>query len=80
MALVSYLTKDDMNEKNRAYAEKFERLHRRPPWLRLLGAHFPPFLDAVDAMYPRFMEEGSFDRATKELIFIASSEARGCQW
>lgn len=80
MALVRYLTKDDMNEKNRAYAEKFERLHGRPPWLRLLGAHFPPFLDAVDAMYPKFMEAGSFDKATKELIFVASSEARGCQW
>ena len=80
MALVPYLTKDDMNEGNRAYAEKFEEKHGRPPWLRMLGAHYPPFLDAIDAMYPNFMENGSLDKATKELIFVASAAARGCQW
>ena len=80
MALVPYLTKDNMNEGNRAYAEEFEKKHGRPPWLRMLGAHYPPFLDAIDAMYPNFMENGSLDKATKELIFVASAEARGCQW
>ncbi len=80
MALVSYLSKDDMNEKNRAVAETFEKEHGRPPWLRMLGAHFPPFLDAVDALYPHFVEHGGIDRETKELMFIAASEVRGCKW
>jgi uncharacterized peroxidase-related enzyme len=80
MALVPYLTKDDMNEQNRKIAEKFEKKHARPPWLRMLGAHFQPFLDAVDALYPHFMEHGGIDRETKELMFIASSHARACKW
>lgn len=80
MALVPYLSKDEMTEKNRAVAEKFEKKHGRPPWLRMLGAHFQPFLDAVDAMYPHFMEHGLIDRETKELMFIASSEVRACKW
>lgn len=80
MALVPYLGKEDMNERNRAVAEEFERRHCRPPWLRMLGAHFPPFLDATDAMYPNFMKYGSLDHATKELVFVASSDARGCGW
>ncbi|MDH3465616.1 MAG: peroxidase-related enzyme [Gammaproteobacteria bacterium] len=80
MALVPYLTKDKMSGKNRAFAEKFEQKHGRPPWLRMLGAHYPPFLDAVDALYPHFMEHGTIDRQTKELMFVASSEVRACQW
>ena len=80
MALVPYLTKDDMNESNREFAERFEKKHNRLPWLRMLGAHYAPFLDAVDAMYPKFMEEGNLDKATKELIFIAGADARGCHW
>ena len=80
MALVPYLDKDDMNPSNRAFAEKFERHHKRPPWLRMLGAHYQPFLDATDAMYPKFMEEGGIDRATKELVFVACADVRGCDW
>ena len=80
MALVPYLDKKDMNEKNREGAELFERKHGRPPWLLMLGAHFPPFLDAAEAIYPAFMEQGRIDRDTKELMFIASSEVRGCEW
>ncbi len=80
MALVPYLDKKDMNEKNRKGAELFERKHGRPPWLLMLGAHYPPFLDAAEAMYPAFMEQGEIDRDTKELMFIASSEVRGCKW
>jgi uncharacterized peroxidase-related enzyme len=80
MALVPYLDKKDMNEKNRNGAELFERKHGRPPWLLMLGAHYPPFLDAAEAIYPHFMEQGGIDRDTKELMFIASSEVRGCAW
>ncbi len=80
MALVPYLTKDDMNESNRPFADELERPHTRPPWLRMLGAHYQPFLDATDAMYPKFMEEGEIARATKELIFVACADVRGCAW
>ena len=80
MALLPYLDKNDMNPSNRAFAEAFERRHKRAPWLRMLGAHYQPFLDATDAMYPKFMEEGGIDRATKELVFVACADARGCDW
>lgn len=80
MALVPYLAKEDMNEKNRKGAELFERKHSRPPWLLMLGAHYPPFLEATEAMYPSFMEQGEIDRDTKELMFVASSEVRDCKW
>jgi len=48
--------------------------------LRLLGTHYPPFVDAVSCMYPSFMTEGGIDRVTKELIFVACAETRGCQY
>jgi uncharacterized peroxidase-related enzyme len=80
MALVPYLTTEQLQGKHRDYAEAFEKRFGRLPFLRLMGGHFPPFLDAVDAMYPPFMTEGAIDRDTKELMFVAGSEVRGCQY
>ncbi len=80
MALVPYLTTSQLPGRHREYAEAFEKRFGRLPFLRLMGGHFPPFLDAVDAMYPRFMTEGALDRETKELMFVASSDVRGCQY
>lgn len=80
MALVPYLEPDKMPEPHRSYALDFERRYGRLPWLRLLGGHFPPFLEAVSAMYPSFMTEGRIDRITKELIFVACAQARDCQY
>ncbi len=80
MALVPYLTLDDMPEPHRSYAKDFHENFGRLPWLRLLGGHFWPFLDAISAMYPPFMTEGAIDRVTKELMFVAGAESRGCQY
>lgn len=80
MALVPYLKTHQLEGEHREYAETFEKRFGRLPWLRLMGGHFPPFLDAVDAMYPSFMANGDLDRNTKELMFVASSEVRGCQY
>jgi uncharacterized peroxidase-related enzyme len=80
MALVPYLDVEEMPEPHRQYAKDFERDHGRLPWLRVLATHYPPFVDAVSAMYPSFMTEGGIDRVTKELIFVACAETRGCQY
>ena len=80
MALVPYLELDLMPEPHRGYAKDFEKQFGRLPWLRLLGGHFPPFLEAISALYPPFMTEGQIDRVTKELMFVAGAETRGCQY
>ena len=78
MALIPYPRKEQMAPDVREGIEVFEREHGRPTLVRLMAAHFPPALRAIDAMYHPFMTEGKLDRRTKELIFVASSNQRGC--
>lgn len=80
MALVPYLDVEDLPEPHRSAARAFREAHGRLPWLRLMAGRFPPLLDAIDAIYPRFMVEGRLGREVKELIFIASSQVRGCRY
>jgi uncharacterized peroxidase-related enzyme len=80
MALVPYMDLDEMPEPHRGYAREFNERFGRLPWLRLLGAHYPPFLEAVSVMYPPFMTEGRVDRVTKELIFVACAQTRDCKY
>lgn len=80
MALIPYLTVGELDEPHREYAERFNRSHGRLPWLRLLAGRYPPLLDALAAMYPRFMAEGSIDRVTKELLFVACAQVRDCKY
>jgi hypothetical protein len=78
MALIPYPTKDQMAPEVRELIEVFEREHGRPTLVRLMSAHFPPALRAIDAMYHPFMTEGKLTRREKELIFISSCNVRGC--
>jgi alkylhydroperoxidase/carboxymuconolactone decarboxylase family protein YurZ len=78
MALIPYPTKEQMAPDVREHIEVFEREHGRPTLVRLMAAHFPPALRAIDAMYHPFMTEGQLDRREKELIFVASCNVRGC--
>lgn len=78
MALIPYPTKEHMDPEVREHIEVFEREHGRPTLVRLMLAHFPPALRALDAMYHPIMTQGKLDRRTKELIFVASSNMRGC--
>jgi hypothetical protein len=80
VALISYPSKEQMDPEAREHIEVFEREHGRPTLVRLMAAHFPPALRAIDAMYHPFMTEGKLDRRTKELIFVASSNQRGCYY
>lgn len=78
MVLIPYARKEQLDPETRKYIESFEREHGRPNPLRLMTAHYPPALRAIDAMYRPFMTEGKLDRRTKELIFVAGSEQRSC--
>ncbi len=80
MALIPYMGIEEMTEPHRSYAIDFEQKHGRLPWLRILGSRFPPFVDALSVMYPRFMTEGGLDRVTKELIFVACAHVRSCEY
>jgi hypothetical protein len=78
MALIPYPQKEELGIEAREPIEAFEREHGRPTLVRLMAAHFPPALRAIDAMYHPFMTQGRLERRTKELIFVASSNQRGC--
>lgn len=78
MALISYPEKDQLDPEMRERIEAFERKNGRPTMVRLMTAHFPPAQRAIDAMYQPFMTQGKLDRQTKELIYVASSNMRGC--
>ncbi len=78
MALIAYPNKEQLTPETREHIEVFEREHGRSTLVRLMAAHFPSALRAIDAMYHPFMTEGKLDRRTKELIFVASSNQRGC--
>jgi len=78
MALISYPNKEQLDAGTREHIAVFEREHGRPTLVRLMAAHYPPALRAIDAMYHPFMTQGKLDRRTKELVFVASSNQRGC--
>lgn len=78
MGLIPYPTKEAMTLEAREEVERFEREHGRPTLVRMMAAHYPPLLRAIDTMYHPFMTEGKLDRRTKELLFVASSHQRGC--
>jgi alkylhydroperoxidase/carboxymuconolactone decarboxylase family protein YurZ len=78
MSLIPYPVKEQMSPEAREEVEHFEREHGRPTLVRMMAAHYPPLLKAIDTMYHPFMTEGKLDRRTKELLFVASSNARGC--
>jgi len=78
MALIPYPRKEELDIEAREHIEAFEREHGRPTLVRWMAAHYPPALRAIDAMYHPFMTEGKLDRRAKELIFVASSNQRGC--
>lgn len=80
MALIDYPTKEQMTPAVREEIEVFEREHGRPTLVRLMAAHFPPLLATIDTMYHGVMTHGKLDRQTKELMFVAASNARGCYY
>ncbi len=78
MALVPYPDLQRLDPSVREMIERFSREHGRPTLVRWMLGHFPPALRAIDAMYHPFMCEGRLDRRLKELLFVASSQVRGC--
>jgi hypothetical protein len=78
MALIAYPEREEMKPEAREMVEVFEREHGRATLVRRMLAHFPPALKAVDGMYHPFMAEGTLGRKIKELMFVASSQVRGC--
>jgi uncharacterized peroxidase-related enzyme len=80
VALLPYPEMGDLNEETRDLIGHFETEHGRPSLLRRMLAWFPPALNVADAMYHPFMENGQLPRPLKELIVVATSNARGCSY
>lgn len=78
MALIPYPQLDSLAPEARAQIEHFSQEHGRPTLVRLMLAWYPPALKVIDTMYHPFMTEGRLPRKLKELLFVASSNARGC--
>ncbi|HVA23899.1 MAG TPA: hypothetical protein VMW62_05845 [Chloroflexota bacterium] len=78
MALIPYPVPDELPPEARAQIEHFSQEHGRPTLVRWMLSWYPPALAAIDNMYHPFMEQGVLGRKLKELLFVASSNARGC--
>lgn len=78
MALIPYPDVEQLPPEVRAQIEHFTQEHGRPSLVRLMLAWFPAALQAIDAQYHPIMETGRLPRRLKELLFVASSNRRGC--
>lgn len=80
MALIPYPDDQALDEQGRQAVSSFSTQHKRPALLRMMMAHYPPLLEAMDVMYAGFMKRGALDHRTKELIFVTASNARNCHY
>jgi len=78
MSLIPYPEHKDMSPEARELVDVFEREHGRATLVRRILAYFPPALRAIDGLYHPFMTEGTLGRKLKEILFVASSQVRGC--
>lgn len=80
MALIPYADPDALDAETRRAVQSFEQEHQRPSMGRRMLANYPPALFAMDVMHDRFMNGGQLSRRTKELLFVAAAQVRGCRY
>ncbi len=80
MALIPYPDADNIDAESQAAIDNFARDHGRPTLLRQMLAWSPPALEAMDDLYHPVFLGGTMTRDVKEMLFVAASHARACQY
>jgi hypothetical protein len=79
MSLIPYVDLDQLDPELHSAMDPFEKEYGRPSLVRRMLANYPPLLRAFDELdWATLTAEGQLDRMTKELLFVASSNQRGC--